>query len=289
MTGQRKYSPNRRVSRNRKARKRAVQISIFGAIALALLVAVLRMSAEEPMSVVHEDDLLERLMKVDIPADVSEDWLTYEGFQVSFNPEYHQPNYSSWYITQERVNGSTERKSRFRNDPKVPGCATLDDYRNSGYDRGHMAPAADMKWSAKAMSDCHYLTNICPQNHKINGGCWNSFEQKCRNWTKRDSLIVVICGPVLSDILTEKVGEVPVPKRFFKVAIAPYTVPPMATGMIVPNASTDLGLEEMTMTVDQVEEITGFDFFSALPDDIEAAVESRNSYRLMNIRRKNAE
>ncbi len=98
---------------------------------------------------------VESLTRVQLPDEMPEIWLEYAGFDVSFNPQRHNPNYASWILTPSRADGEEERSNRFRSDNDVLGCARLDDYRNSGYDRGHMAPAGDMKWSARAMDDSH--------------------------------------------------------------------------------------------------------------------------------------
>lgn len=270
----------------RDHRIKPVLIIVFLAVAALTLLVAGGKAAKEPVPSVNPRSDVESLCRVVIPDDVPEIWLRYEGFNVSFNPAHHQPNYSSWELTGEEVDGAGERKSNFRADKDVYGCATLADYRNSGYDRGHMAPAADMKWSTQAMADCHYLTNICPQDRKVNGGIWNTLENKCRAWAERDSAIIIICGPVLSDYMPKTIGQsqVSVPARFFKVVLAPFTNPPRAVGFIIPNYPVDATLESMSMSVDDVEAATDFDFFSALPDDIENFVESRNSYGLMNVR-----
>ncbi len=145
-----------------------------------------------------------------------------------------------------------------------------------------MAPAGDMKWSAEAMADSHYLTNICPQDHSINGGRWSTLEKKCRQWAERDSSLIIICGPILTDQLDKAIGaqQVSVPERFFKVVLAPYTIPPRAIAFIFPNRPTSDGLESMVTSVDAVEAITGFDFFQCLPDDIEEEVEKMANYRV---------
>ncbi len=97
---------------------------------------------------------VESLTRVQLPDEMPEIW----------------HNYASWILTPSRADGEEERSNRFRSDNDVLGCARLDDYRNSGYDRGHMAPAGDMKWSARAMDDSHLLTNIVPQNRRLNAG-----------------------------------------------------------------------------------------------------------------------
>lgn len=226
------------------------------------------------------------LMKVVIPDETPEILCPYTGFTVSFNPSWHVPNYVAWELLRSELEGSSSRSShRFAPDNEVYGCSSLADYRNSGFDRGHMAPAADMKWSEESMRDCHLLTNIVPQDHSLNSGIWNSLEMKSRNYADRDSAVIIICGPVLSDRITRTIGRgVAVPERFFKVILAPYANPPRAIAWVLPNRSVRESLGSMAMTVDQVEEITGFDFFSALPDSLEQQVESTLHIRDWNIR-----
>lgn len=230
----------------------------------------------------------QELEKVIIPDETPSIIKEYTGFTVNFNPSWHVPNYVAWELTGAEADGSEPRNSKFRADPDVLGSPTLDDYRNSGFDRGHMAPAGDMKWSREAMADSHYLTNMCPQDHSINGGRWSTLESKCRQWAKRDSAIVIVSGPILTDEITNTIGasRVAVPERFFKVLLSPYTVPIRAIGFIIPNYPTPDGIEQMAVSVDRVEEITGFDFFSSLPDDIENDVESKANFRDWNRRKK---
>lgn len=220
----------------------------------------------------------QQLYFVKLPAGQAEILRSYTGFEVSFNPEKHVPNYVSWELTCSETDGPYSRQNvSFGEDPAVDGCATLQDYRRSGFDRGHMAPAADMKWSEQAMDDCHYLTNIAPQDHALNAGRWNSLEQKCRNIAKQDSSVLIIAGPILTDRLRRTIGEtqVVVPERFFKVLYTPFTNPPRAIAFVMPNRATSDPLTSLVMTVDQLEEITGMDFFSVLPDSIENEIESR--------------
>lgn len=134
------------------------------------------------------------------------------------------------------------------------------------------------------MDDSHYLTNVVPQDHSINGGIWSSLEKMCRHWAVRDSALIIICGPILTDMNKRTIGEsnVVVPDRLFKVVFAPYTKPPRAIGFIFPNKPTEDGLEALSTSVDNIEAITGFDFFECLPDDIESEVESSTNYRVWN-------
>lgn len=220
------------------------------------------------------------ILQVGIADDICNEMVSYSGFEVSFNSELHVPNYVAWTLTPSETDGEIPRKSGFEADPNVAGCASLSDYRKSGFDRGHMAPAADMKWSELAMKECHYLSNIIPQDHSLNSGRWNTLENQCRTWAKRDSDIVIVCGPVLTDEITRYIGDgVAVPERIFKVVLAPYANPPRAIGFVFPNYPTKDPVESFVATVDEVETITGLDFFVSLPDSIENAIEAKANYR----------
>lgn len=221
-----------------------------------------------------------QLLMVKLPEGQSQYIKEYTGFIVSFNPDHHIPNYSAWELTRDELRHITDDKNKFHADEDVPGCPSLKDYRKSGYDRGHMAPAGDMRWSKEAHFDCCALTNICPQVRSMNGGRWNTLEQLTRTWVERDSALLIITGPVLSDPVTRRTKSgISVPDRFFKVILAPYARPPRAIAFIIPNVDNPEGLSELHMSVDELEKITGCDFFSALPDDIEEEVERKANYR----------
>lgn len=210
--------------------------------------------------------------------------LRYAGMDVSFNPERHIPNWVAWELTADETAGDVKRTNRFVSDPGVAASATYDDYRGSGYDRGHMAPAGDMKWSREAMDETFYFTNICPQSKQLNTGAWRKLEEKCRKWARRDSAIVIVCGPVNADPVAERIGRsgVAVPRRFFKVVLAPYAMPPRGIGFIMDNAPVEGGMAAAAVSIDEVERVTGLDFFFQLPDEIESVVEAQNNFNDWN-------
>lgn len=220
-----------------------------------------------------DGDLLHPVTASGTPEEIVE----YKAFTVSFNPEMHIPNWVSWELLRSEVTGSESRRSNFKTDPNVKGCATNADYRGSGYDRGHMAPAGDMKWDSEAMDECFLFTNMCPQLHSLNGGTWQKLEDKCREWASIDSALVIICGPILTEAPDEFIGEqmVAVPKAFFKVVAAPYANPPRGIGFIMPNGTVKGGLQAAAVTIDSVEAVTGHDFFATLPDSVQNIIESQ--------------
>jgi len=211
---------------------------------------------------------------------LDEELVEYTGMLVSFNPERHIPNWVSWELTADKVQGDEPRGNGFASDPAVDGCATPADYRHTGFDRGHMAPAGDMKWSKEAMEESFLMTNICPQDHKLNTGTWRKLEESCRRWATRDSALVIVCGPVPTDAPDMKIGtnEVWVPKRFFKAIIAPYATPARGIAFVMPNQYVKGGMQASAVSIDQVEIMTGHDLFHELPDDIEQQIESQCNF-----------
>lgn len=210
----------------------------------------------------------------------------YEGFRVSFNPENKTPNWVAWELLGTEVDGVVKRSDNFWCDVQVKGCPEPSDYKNSGYDRGHLCPAADQKWSVQAMNDCFSMANMAPQDHALNAGAWQTLESKERLWAKRDSAIVIIAGPIYEVSDTERIGNagVRVPSAFFKVLLAPYVDEPRGIGFIYPNMSSPGNMRDYSMTIDEVEEITGYDFFYNLPDDLEEKIESQASFKIWDKR-----
>ncbi len=224
----------------------------------------------------------DQLMEVVVPDALCQQMVEYVGFNVSFNADLHIPNYVVYELTRSEVQGEEPRSNKFLCDESVKGCPTTTDYTGSGYNRGHMAPAADMKWSKQAMKESFYLTNICPQNHSLNSGGWKRLEEKVRDWADRDSAIIVISGPLLDGPVNRLASGVAVPTGFFKVVLAPYASPVRAIAFVYKNEGGQKKVELQATSVDEVEQLTGFDFFSALPDDIETEIEKSSNYSEWN-------
>lgn len=217
---------------------------------------------------------------LEIPAPMSgttEQILRRKAYTVSYNKGTRLPNWVAWHLTSSHASGTVKRpKNAFHEDEQVQTPrATRDDYYNSQYDRGHMCPAGDNKWDETAMYESFLLTNICPQKHGLNDGDWKEIEQLCRKWAERYGDIYIVCGPVLDGTKHKAIGKnkVVVPEAFFKVILC-TTGTPKAIGFIYKNRDGDSSLASHTTTVDNVESITGIDFFPALPDDIENKIEA---------------
>lgn len=229
----------------------------------------------------------EALMEVSLPDTLPNYRIVYTGHELYFNPDWHIPIAVCYELLGTEADGELPRHKNFEKDNAVSGCASPTDYTRSGYDRGHMAPAGDMKWDKSAMHDSFKMTNICPQNKSLNTGAWNQLENIVRQWAKRDSALIVVCGPIVTANDTNQIGKigVRVPGGFYKVVLAPFSNPARAIGFIFPNRKCSGKISEYAMSIDDVEQITGLDFFRALPDDEENEIEARCNYEIWTQRK----
>lgn len=202
------------------------------------------------------------------------------GYSVSYNPDWLVPNWVAYELTNAETSGEQERNNHFKPDPLVNGDPVVTgDYANSGYDRGHMAPAADMKWSEQAMRESFYMTNMCPQLHSLNAGDWKDLEELARDWAQLYGNIYIACGPIVEpDYPT--IGKnhlIAVPSAFYKVFLRQTRQGWTSIGFIMPNQAGNRPLMTYMLSVDEVEAQTGIDFFYNLPDSLESQVESTYS------------
>ena len=214
------------------------------------------------------------------------------GYTLNYCEEYEQPYWVAYVLTADEVfSSNSERADNFHEDSSIPtGSATLADYKGSGYDRGHMVPAADLKWSAQAMDDSFYLSNMSPQVGSFNRGIWADLESAVRTFAAQNQSICVVTGPVLTDGPYETIGsnEVAVPHYYFK-AILDYTGDEhKAIGFLLKNEGSNEDLTTFAVSIDELEEVTGFDFFPSLPDSEEKVLEASYDVTLWDFSEFNA-
>lgn len=218
--------------------------------------------------------------KYELPAplkDRPEQILERTGYTTSYNRDTKTPNWVAWHLTREHTRGHNQRKQAlFSEDLDVKPRATNNDYYNSRYDRGHMCPAGDNKWDRKAMNESFLFTNICPQNHGLNKNEWNDLEILCRDWAKEYGAIDIVCGPVYDGSAPRTIGKnkVRLPDAFFKVILCRKGSKPKTIGFIYRNIGQHQTMQEAVRTVDEIERLTGIDFFPALEDDLERQIEA---------------
>ena len=189
------------------------------------------------------------------------------GYTVSWNPVLLLPNWVAYELTADELIGSEERTNHFKPDPLVEGDPVVTrDYSNSGYDRGHMAPAADMRWSAQAMRESFYMTNICPQNHNLNAGDWKALEERVRDMAEQYEHVYVCCGPIISDPY-QTIGQerkIAVPEAFFKVILTEQDGEYQTEAYVMNNEAGHKKLSTYKRPLQEVENITGLQFFYAV-------------------------
>lgn len=198
-------------------------------------------------------------------------------YSLSYSEEHEQAEWVSYVLNPPFLNGSTARTDDFRMDEKVlTQSANSGDYLYSGWDRGHLVPAADMVFSNRSMSESFYYSNISPQNPLFNRGGWKKLERQIRDWG-RSSEIIVVTGGVLTDNGLKSIGEnkVSIPKNFYKVVYAPEMEEMI--GFVMPNQKIYSDLISYATTVDEIEKLTGINFFIELSEEQQNQLESINN------------
>jgi endonuclease G len=207
----------------------------------------------------------------------AKDLIRHTYYTLSYNENYEQANWVYYTLTDSMVlNGTEERSNSFKMDGLVKtGSAKSSDYTKTGYDRGHLCPAGDMGFSLKAMQESFMMSNISPQTPDFNRGIWKELETEVRQWAKKEHKIIVVTGPVFKDS-KGSIGkeEVLVPGYFFKI-IYDTTGEPKIIAFLLPNEKSDRPITDFAVTIDEAEKMTGFDFFSQLPDTLETKLEAK--------------
>lgn len=209
-----------------------------------------------------------------------EELVRHAQFILCYNEKYEIPNWVSYVLDVSTLNTSLERKhAQFRADPLVKTqSASPEDYKKSGFDKGHMAPAADMKVNAQSLNESFFMSNVCPQHPRLNQGKWRILEEKVRKWAERDGKLVVITGPLIKEKLTMHIGEneVFIPSHFFKVILdIEENGDSKAIAFVLENKEENKPLPAYAISVDSLEKLSSYDFFSVLPDSIENQIEQK--------------
>ena len=199
-------------------------------------------------------------------------------YSLSYNPESRQPNWVMWQLTGEHVMNRKEGIwNEYRADLELDSAirATLEDYSNSGYDRGHMCPGGDCNWDDMGRDETYVLSNMCPQNPELNRGDWKEIENACRKWAEKYGNIYIVCGPIFFKSQEhERIGrnQIPVPEAFFKVVLCVESPSPKGIGFICRNTDGNRKKDFYVNSIRQVERVTGYRFFPQVEDSIKNMV-----------------
>lgn len=186
-------------------------------------------------------------------------------YTLCYSEEHEQAKWVFYELTKAEVHASTPRKDTFREDPKVAtGSARPADYKGSGYDRGHLAPAADMEMDSISMLESFYMSNMSPQKPSFNRGIWKKLEMQVRDWAMQEDTILVVTGPVFVDNLGA-IGEnrVTVPGYYYKI-ILDVTGEKKLVAFLMKNEASSKELFHFSIPADSLEALTGINFFPEL-------------------------
>jgi endonuclease G len=216
-----------------------------------------------------------------IPTSTTGMIINHKYYCLSYNENHEQAEWVAYELKKTDVVYSNFQRPYFINDPKVrTGSASWRNYIRSGYDRGHLCPAADRRFSREAFNETFYTSNVSPQKNDFNGGVWSRLEQKTRYWSKKYDGLYVVTGGVLTNNL-KVIGRenVSVPEYFYKILLDNNNGNYKAIGFLVPHKESDAPLYSFVVPIDRIEKITGINFFPKLPDSIENKVESESDYK----------
>jgi len=210
-----------------------------------------------------------------LPTSITSQIVKHRYYTLSYNEKAEQAEWVAYELKKDYIKRSDFKRPFFIEDPKVlTQSADWRNYKKSGYDKGHLCPAADMEFDINAYNDTFFTSNISPQNRDFNGGIWNRLEQKVRFWAvKYDGLYVVTGGVLKGDLKAIGKEDVLVPKYFYKVLLSSYKGNYKMLAFLMPNEKSSKPIFNYVVSVDQLESITGIDFFPKLEDSLENSLE----------------
>ena len=254
------------------------KVGIFGAILAALVYAFNTLGTGDDTPIDQRIDYAGE--EYIFPSGTRGEVRHYDGFSLSYDEDWEQAEWVAYVLERKNLQQKWgERPRNFRADPAIStGTATDNDYRGSGYDRGHLAPFADFAYDANRANETFYLSNISPQARQFNQGVWRELEELTRDWANRFKRLYVVTGPVMTRDAKGTIGRsnrVAVPAAYYKVLLDLDDPEQKAIGFVIPNEISFDPLTEYVLSVDEVEEITGINFFPELmPDALEAELEA---------------
>ncbi|MCX7954220.1 MAG: DNA/RNA non-specific endonuclease [Bacteroidales bacterium] len=220
------------------------------------------------------------IKKYGMPRIEEDGFLVYHSaFALFYIDKYSQSRWVVHVILPDISRGVEKRTNDFRIDTLIPtGTPDRIDYIKSGYDRGHLAPSADFRWSKKALSESYYYSNIAPQRPEFNRGKWAELEDFLRNYVINTSHpLIVVTGGLLHDTIKKFIGvnrKIPVPPYFYKAILDIESQPPRGIAFYMLNGINTKPITSYAISIDSLEKITKIDFFYNLPDSMEERIES---------------
>ncbi len=239
----------------------------------------------------------DEIERVGVPiAGDQEEIISHLAYSLSYNEEHEQANWVMHIILPDIITGNASRSNDFREDPRISTSTSFEKdfflkelkadgsykYDGFGYDRGHLAPSADFRWSQKALSESYFYSNMSPQIGDFNRFKWAELESWMREYvTDHNTSLFIVTAPILNDDLQKierSINNVSIPNYFVKVALDLKNE--TGIGFILPHEKIVQPLESFAVSIDSIEQILGYDLFSRLDDQLENTIESQDNYTL---------
>lgn len=193
-------------------------------------------------------------------------------YKICYDKNHKQAKWTFHELTSESINGTARRRNNYRRDPHVVEPVLRDDYKGSGYDRGHLVPAGDMKLNTQAMSETFYMTNMSPQKPDLNRRIWNQLENAIRKMVKSNGSAWIVTAPILKGNLSRLNSGVSIPQYYYKIAYFPKKQL-MKAYLLENRLYQKVPLSTLQVSVDYIEKLTGIDMFESLEDSLEERLE----------------
>ena len=216
-----------------------------------------------------------------LPTSTTGQIIHHNGYSLSYNEEFEQAEWVAYELKKEHLSKNNFKRPYFEIDKAVKtNAANWRNYKKSGYDKGHLCPAGDRRYSKAAHNETFLTSNISPQEHKFNAGLWNRIEQKTRYWAGRYNGVFVVTGGVLKGKM-KTIGDeaVAVPNQFYKIILDYNNGAPKVIAFLTPHKDSKEPLYNYVVSVNSVEALTGIDFFPELDDAIESKIEASDNYK----------
>ncbi|REE08682.1 endonuclease G [Winogradskyella pacifica] len=216
-----------------------------------------------------------------LPTSTTNQIIHHKNYSLSYSEPHEQAEWVAYELKASHISSTNHKRPYFEIDNAVKtGAAHWSNYKQSGYDKGHLCPAGDRRFTQEAHDETFLTSNISPQEHKFNAGVWNRLEQKVRYWAKKNDGVFVVTGGILENGL-KVIGDedVAVPNQFYKVILDNTNGKIKVLAFLMNHEDSDLPLYKFVVSVDKVEALTGIDFFPQLDDAIENKLEASSSYK----------
>ncbi|WP_299399352.1 DNA/RNA non-specific endonuclease [uncultured Gelidibacter sp.] len=257
---------------------------VYGFVALLLVLGVYGyehfLNQKEVTELVQEGERVKSDTRTFfLPTSTTGQVVHHNGYSLSYSEPHEQAEWVAYELKKSHLSRSKFERPYFEVDQAVKtGAASWRNYKNSGYDRGHLVPAGDKNYSKEAHDETFLTSNISPQVHDFNSGIWNDLEQQVRRWAKKyDGVFVVTGGVLKGDMETIGNEKVAVPNQFYKVLFDATHNKMIA--FLMPHKDSNEPLYNFVVPVDSVEVLTGIDFFPALEDSLEDRLEASADYK----------